>query len=100
MDKALELGITCVDTSDSYPPGASRGMSEELLGEFLKGRRQDVLRDREVSASPMGEGPFWRGASRRYIYNAVHDSLRRLQTDYIDLYQVHFPDSKLPSKRP
>jgi aryl-alcohol dehydrogenase-like predicted oxidoreductase len=95
MDKALELGITCIDTSDSYPPGASKGMSEELIGEFLLGRRQDVVVATKF-ASPMGEGPFWRGASRRYIYNAVHDSLRRLQTDYIDLYQVHFPDPKTP----
>ncbi|HTE86500.1 MAG TPA: aldo/keto reductase [Dehalococcoidia bacterium] len=93
--KALDCGITCIDTSDSYPPGEPSGRSEEFIGEILKAHRRDVILATKFG-SPMGEGPLWRGASRRYLYNAVQDSLRRLQTDYIDLYQVHFPDSATP----
>jgi aryl-alcohol dehydrogenase-like predicted oxidoreductase len=95
LEQALDCGITCIDTSDSYPPGAARGTSEEYIGEILKGRRQNVILATKF-ASPMGEGPLHRGGSRRYIYNAVQESLRRLQTDYIDLYQIHFPDDSTP----
>src|ERR1700688_4761773 len=86
---ALDLGITCIDTADIYGP---RGLSEEFLGVALKGRRRGVVLATKFGG-PMGEGPLTSGASRRYIFEAVHDSLRRLQTDYIDLYQIHFPDS-------
>lgn len=95
LHKALDCGITCIDTSDSYPPGTTSGLSEEYIGEILKSRRDEIVLATKF-ASPMGEGPLRRGGSRRYIYQAVQASLRRLQTDYIDLYQIHQPDSSTP----
>jgi aryl-alcohol dehydrogenase-like predicted oxidoreductase len=95
LHAALESGITCIDTSDSYPPGTATGRSEEYIGDILQGRRDEVVLATKF-ASPMGEGHLNRGASRRYIYNAVQNSLRRLKTDYIDLYQIHFPDASTP----
>jgi aryl-alcohol dehydrogenase-like predicted oxidoreductase len=92
--KALDLGITFFDTADVY---GGRGKSEQILGEGLRGHRGDVIIATKF-ASPMGEGPHWTGASRRYIFQAVEASLRRLGTDYIDLYQVHFPDVKTPTE--
>lgn len=92
VHRAIDLGITCFDTSDSYGP---RGLSEEYLGQALKGHRREVILATKF-ASPMADGRLWSGTSRRYIRNAVQDSLRRLETDYIDLYQVHFPDAKTP----
>ncbi|HYM13942.1 MAG TPA: aldo/keto reductase [Dehalococcoidia bacterium] len=92
VGKALELGVTLFDTADIY---GGRGKSEEFLGAALAGKRRDVVIATKFSG-PMGEGPLWSGGSRRYILQAVDDSLRRLGTDYIDLYQVHFPDAKTP----
>jgi aryl-alcohol dehydrogenase-like predicted oxidoreductase len=92
VDKALDLGINLFDTADVY---GGAGKSEEQLGEVLKGRRDQVVLATKF-ASPMGDGPMKRGASRRYIVQAVEDSLRRLQTDYIDLYQIHRPDASTP----
>lgn len=90
--KALDVGINFFDTADVY---GGRGKSEQILGEALRGKRGDVIIATKF-ASPMGEGPHWSGASRRYITQAVEASLRRLGSDYIDLYQVHFPDVKTP----
>ena len=92
VHQALELGITLFDTADIYGPG---GLSEEYLGKALAGRRQEVVVATKF-AGPMGEGPLQSGASRRYILQAVEASLRRLDTDYIDLYQIHFPDGRTP----
>ena len=92
VHSCVELGVTFFDTADVYGP---RGVSEEYLGRALKGRRHEVIIATKF-ASPMGEGPMWSGGSRRYIMNAVRDSLRRLQTDYIDLYQMHVPDATTP----
>ncbi len=92
VHKAIELGVTLFDTADIYGGG---GRSEEFLGAALEGKRQNVVVATKF-AGPMGEGPLNRGASRRYIFNAVEASLRRLGTDYIDLYQVHFPDTTTP----
>jgi aryl-alcohol dehydrogenase-like predicted oxidoreductase len=92
VDKAIELGVTFFDTADIYGP---RGLSEEFLGKALDGRRQQVVIATKF-CGPMGEGPLWGGASRRYIMQAVDASLRRLNTDYIDLYQQHFPDVNTP----
>jgi aryl-alcohol dehydrogenase-like predicted oxidoreductase len=92
VDKALDLGINFFDTADVY---GGRGKSEEFLGKALVGRRRDVIIATKFR-SPMGEGPLWAGGSRRYIFDAVDDSLRRLGTDYIDLYQMHFPDRVTP----
>ena len=83
---ALDAGINFVDTADVY----SGGESEEIVGKALKGRRDDVVLATKFFM-PMGEGPNRGGGSRRYIMKAVEDSLRRLDTDYIDLYQVHRP---------
>jgi len=92
VHKALDLGVTLFDTADIYGP---RGVSEEFLGAALQGRRRDVVLATKF-AGPMGEGPLRGGASRRYVFEALEASLRRLGTDYIDLYQIHFPDARTP----
>ncbi|HWO94298.1 MAG TPA: aldo/keto reductase [Dehalococcoidia bacterium] len=92
VNRALDSGITFIDTSDSY---GGQGRSEEYIGEALKGRRQEAVLATKFS-SPMGEGPYMSGGSRRYVMRAVEASLRRLQTDYIDLYQFHWPDPRTP----
>lgn len=96
VDTALDEGVTLFDTSDSY--GRPRGGSEELLGEALGARRDDVILATKFGSNTDGlNGPDWgvRG-SRRYIRRAVEGSLRRLRTDYIDLYQMHRPDPATP----
>jgi aryl-alcohol dehydrogenase-like predicted oxidoreductase len=89
---ALEAGITLFDTADIY---GGRGTSEELLGRALGSRRDEVVLATKF-ANPMGDGPYDRGASRRYIVRAAEASLRRLGTDRIDLYQQHVPDPSTP----
>ncbi len=86
---ALDAGINLIDTADVY----SAGESEEIVGQAVKGRRDDVVLATKF-ANPMGQDPNRRGASRRWIIAAAEGSLRRLQTDYIDLYQYHRPDSE------
>jgi len=90
INTALDAGINFVDTADAYslPP---HGASEVVVGKALRGRRENVVLATKFSR-PMGDDPNRRGASRRWIVTAVEESLRRLQTDYIDLYQVHLPD--------
>ena len=85
IHKALDAGINFVDTADAY------GDSEEVVGKALKGRRDDVVLATKVSR-PMGDDPNRQGASRRWLMTAVENSLRRLQTDHIDLYQIQRPD--------
>jgi aryl-alcohol dehydrogenase-like predicted oxidoreductase len=87
IHKALDAGINLIDTADVY----SLGESEEIVGKALKGRRDDVVLATKF-ANPMGDAPNRRGASRRWIIAEVEHSLRRLQTDHIDLYQYHRPD--------
>ncbi|MFF3515216.1 aldo/keto reductase [Streptomyces sp. NPDC002573] len=84
---ALDEGINFIDTADMY----SAGESETIVGKALKDRRDDVILATKVHF-PMGEGPNRGGNSRRWIVREVEDSLRRLGTDWIDLYQVHRPD--------
>ena len=84
---ALDHGINFVDTADMY----SAGESETIVGKALKGRRDDVVLATKVHF-PLGEGRNRSGNSRRWITRAVEDSLRRLGTDWIDLYQIHRPD--------
>nr|MDQ3326032.1 aldo/keto reductase [Actinomycetota bacterium] len=84
---ALDVGINFIDTADVY----AQGESEEIVGKALKGRRDDVVLATKFHG-PMGDDPNRRGQSRRWIMRAVEDSLRRLQTDHIDLYQVHRPN--------
>src|SRR3954467_4925159 len=86
IHRALDSGINFVDTADVY----SAGVSEEIVGEALRGRRADVVLATKFFM-PMGEDPNSRGGSRRWIVREVEESLRRLGTDYIDLYQVHRP---------
>src|SRR6185437_6324805 len=87
IHRALDARINFVDTADVY----SAGESEEIVGKALKGRRDDVVLATNFFM-PMGEDPNRRGGSRRWIVQAVEDSLRRLGTDWIDLYQVHRPE--------
>ncbi|MEW2306639.1 aldo/keto reductase [Streptomyces sp. NPDC006655] len=87
INAALDAGINFVDTADMY----SAGECEEIVGKALKGRRDDVVLATKVHF-PLGEGRNRSGNSRRWIVRAVEDSLRRLDTDWIDLYQVHRPD--------
>src|SRR6516225_2938480 len=100
LDKAAEKGVTFLDCADVYPVPPSvetAGRSEEILGRWLQGKR-----DRFVVATKcrmrVGEGPNDEGLSRRHILKAVEDSLRRLRTDYIDLYQPHVPDPETPQE--
>ncbi|SCE92332.1 aldo/keto reductase [Micromonospora mirobrigensis] len=86
---ALDRGINIVDTADMY----SAGESEVIVGKALRGRRDDVVLATKVHF-PMGEGRNRGGNSRRWIVRAVEESLRRLDTDWIDLYQVHRPDDR------
>jgi aryl-alcohol dehydrogenase-like predicted oxidoreductase len=87
IHKALDAGINFVDTSDVY----SGGVSEEVVGKALEGRRDSVVLATKFSR-PMGDDPNQQGTSRRWIITAVENSLRRLRTDHIDLYQIHRPD--------
>ncbi|MBA2625932.1 MAG: aldo/keto reductase [Acidimicrobiia bacterium] len=85
---ALDGGVNFVDTADVY----ANGESEEIVGKALEGRRDDVVLATKFHG-PMGSDPNQRGNSRRWIVREVEDSLRRLRTDWIDLYQVHRPDA-------
>lgn len=91
IDRAIDLGINLIDTADTY----SHGLSEEYIGRAIKGKRGSVL-----IATKFGmqweEGPHGQGGSRKHAMDAVEGSLRRLQTDYIDLYQFHWPDPRTP----
>ncbi len=91
VDAAMDAGIDFFDTADVY--GDQR--SEEYLGRALDGRRQEVLIATKCGL-PTGEGRRNQGASRHHIQRALEASLRRLNTDYIDLYQIHFPDPHTP----
>jgi aryl-alcohol dehydrogenase-like predicted oxidoreductase len=91
INHALDRGVTFIDTADIY----ARGRSEELIGQAIAGRRHDVILATKLM-QPMGEGPYMGGLSRHWMMRAVEDSLRRLSTDYIDLYQAHAPDDDTP----
>ena len=88
---ALEAGVNFIDTADIY----QEGRSEEFIGQALAGKRSGVLLATKVYGE-VGEGPNDRGASRHHIMQGVEDSLRRLQTDTIDLYQIHVWDEDTP----
>ena len=92
VHKALDLGVTFFDTSDTYGPA---GSSEEYLGRALGGRRRDIVLATKF-ARPMDAEGRLQGASRRYIMGAVEASLKRLNTDWIDLYQQHIEDPRTP----
>jgi aryl-alcohol dehydrogenase-like predicted oxidoreductase len=91
VDVALEAGLNCFDTADIY----SGGTSEEILGAALAGRRARAIVSTKFGF-PMGDGPNDRGASRLHLVRAVEASLRRLRTDYIDIYYLHGFDARTP----
>jgi 1-deoxyxylulose-5-phosphate synthase len=87
VDICLEAGINCIDTANMY----QLGVAEQLLGEALKGKRDKVVLSTKVRVK-MGDGPDESGLSKRAIHRAIEDSLRRLQTDYVDVYYLHQSD--------
>ena len=93
VDRFLDAGGNFIDTADVY----SKGVSEEITGRTIKGVRDEVVLATKVYF-PMGEGPNDTGLSRKHVTQGCEDSLRRLGTDYIDLYQVHCWDSATPLK--
>jgi aryl-alcohol dehydrogenase (NADP+) len=98
MDRAAEAGVDFLDTSDAYPLGgdlASRGRTEEIIGRWMADKRDRFIIATKCFA-PTGPAPFDAGNSRKHIMSAVEASLRRLQTDYIDLYQLHGYDQNTP----
>jgi aryl-alcohol dehydrogenase-like predicted oxidoreductase len=92
IEKALDLGVTLFDTADIY---GNRGGSETILGQVLGDRRKNIVLATKVG-KPMDDAGTMKGVSRRYILSEVEASLKRLQTDWIDLYQVHEPDPLTP----
>jgi aryl-alcohol dehydrogenase-like predicted oxidoreductase len=98
MDVAVEHGIDFFDTADGYPMGGTfetLGSTETIIGKWLKGKRDKIILATKCWV-PMGRKPNDGGLSRKHIFEAVEASLRRLQTDYIDLYQAHAPDPETP----
>jgi 1-deoxyxylulose-5-phosphate synthase len=98
LDAAAEGGIDFLDSSDAYPLGgdlSTRGTTEEILGRWLRGKRDRFIVATKCFA-PTGPAPFDGGNSRKHIMSAVDASLQRLQTDYIDLYQLHGYDRNTP----
>ena len=98
MDRAAEGGVTFFDTADVYPLGGDRttiGRTEEIVGRWLRGRREQFVVATKCFG-PTGPRPWDAGNSRRHIMDAVDASLRRLDTDFIDLYQLHFNDANTP----
>jgi 1-deoxyxylulose-5-phosphate synthase len=98
LDTAFEGGITFLDTASSYPMESgpdSAGRTEEIVGRWLAGKRHQVIVGTK-GGSRIGPAPWQGGASRKHLLDAVDGSLRRLKTDYVDLYQVHHDDPATP----
>ncbi len=98
LDKAAGAGVTFLDTADVYPLGGdltTAGRTEEIVGRWLQGRRDDFVVATKCFG-PMGPNRWDMGNSRRHIMDAIDASLRRLQTDFVDLYQLHFDDPGVP----
>jgi aryl-alcohol dehydrogenase (NADP+) len=98
LDRAAAGGISFLDAADVYPVGGSLdtvGRTEAILGRWLAGRRPDFVLATKC-AGVMGARPWERGLSRKHILDAIDASLRRLRTDYVDLYQLHSPDRETP----
>lgn len=99
LDRAWDSGINFLDTADIYSNWAADnpgGVSEEIIGRWMQNKPRDQIILATKCRGRMGEGPNAEGLSRAHILNAVNHSLRRLKTDYIDLYQVHWPDWDTP----
>ena len=96
MDKAVDAGINFFDTADVYPHGkASPGLAEEVLGRWFKGRRHSIVLATKAFGQ-VGPNPWDQGNSRKHLLDAIDASLKRLQTDYVDLYQLHHHDPATP----
>jgi aryl-alcohol dehydrogenase (NADP+) len=98
LDRAAAAGITFLDTADVYPLGGTAetvGRTEEILGRWLRGRRHDVIVATKGFGAT-GPNPWDHGLSRKHLLDAIDASLRRLATDYVDLYQIHHPDPHTP----
>ena len=98
LDAATEAGIDFLDTADAYPLGADlalRGRTEEIIGGWLAGKRHDFILATKC-AVPMGPHPWNQGMSRKHILDSIDASLKRLGTDYVDLYQIHQFDPATP----
>lgn len=99
LDKAFDAGVNFIDTADVYPIGRASynvaGATETIIGEWLEGKRDKVVLATKCFGA-MGPGPNDQGLSRKHIITAVEDSLRRLKTDYLDLYQAHQFDPSTP----
>lgn len=98
LDAALDGGITFIDTADAYPLGgdlSTVGRTEEIIGRYLAGKRHDVILATKCFM-PVGRRPWDGGMSAKHILDAIEGSLRRLRTDYVDLYQLHFDDRLTP----
>jgi aryl-alcohol dehydrogenase-like predicted oxidoreductase len=92
IHRALDLGINFIDTANSY----TNTRSESILGEALAGRRQEVILATKCGWPYQSGNPYETGLSRRWIMQSIDESLRRLKTDYVDLYQAHRPDADTP----
>src|SRR4029077_5783037 len=95
LDKAAEAGVNVIDTADIYPPGAEGGGAEIIVGRWLKNKRgHSILATK--GGGKMGPAAWDAGNSRKHLLDAVDASLRRLNTDYVDLYQLHMDDPVTP----
>ncbi|MBU6494550.1 MAG: aldo/keto reductase [Burkholderiales bacterium] len=98
LDKAADAGVNFIDTADVYPLGGTEqlvGRTEEIVGKWLKGKRERyILATKAVGK--VGPSPWDQGASRKHLLDAIDASLRRLGTDYVDLYQLHSDDAQTP----
>ena len=98
FDKAADAGVNFIDTADVYLGGADLpevGRAEEITGLWLKGKRNRFILGTKAGG-PMGSSPWDRGSSRKHLLDAIDASLRRLNTDYVDLYQLHMDDPPTP----
>src|SRR5512144_3032656 len=98
LDTAAAGGVSFLDTADVYPLGGTLdtvGRTEEIVGRWLRGRRQDFILATKCF-NPTSKRPWDRGSSRKHVLDAIDASLRRLGTDYVDLYQLHGPDPETP----
>lgn len=98
LDKAAEAGVNFIDTANAYPIGADFdmvGRTEEIIGSWLSGKRDKFIVGTKIGG-PMGPAAWERGASRKHLLDGIDASLRRLRTDYVDLYSLHFDDATAP----
>jgi 1-deoxyxylulose-5-phosphate synthase len=98
LDKAAGAGVNFIDTADIYPMGPDRsvvGRAEQIVGRWLRGKRDQFIIATKAGA-PMGPAPWQQGGSRKHLLDAIEESLKRLGTDYVDIYQLHFDDPETP----